>query len=112
MDDRAFEELTRRVGKQRSRRGMLQAAAAGLSAPVLAGFGVQYAAAQAEGEDGVGEEAFGFCRVGGFPCGRNQQCCTDKCRNGVCACAKKGRPCINRVGVNCCSKKCRKGKCK
>jgi len=113
MDDRAFEELTRRVGKQRSRRGMLQAAAAGLSAPVLGAFGVQYAAAQTAGEDGVGEEAFGFCRPGGFPCGRNQQCCTDKCLDtGVCGCAKKGKPCINRVGVNCCSKRCRKGKCK
>ncbi|MDF3042268.1 MAG: hypothetical protein K0Q71_4974 [Thermomicrobiales bacterium] len=107
MDDRAFEELTRRVGKQRSRRGMLQAAAAGLSAPVLGVFGVQYAAAQ-----DVEGEAFGFCRPGGFPCGRNQQCCTDKCRNGVCACAKKGKPCINRVGANCCSKRCRKGKCR
>jgi hypothetical protein len=107
MDDRAFEELTRRVGQARSRRGMLQAAAAGLSAPVLAGFGVQYAAAQ-----DVAGEAFGFCRVGGFPCGRDQQCCTSRCRNGVCGCAKKGKPCINRVGVNCCSKRCRKGKCK
>jgi hypothetical protein len=107
MDDRAFEELTRRVGKQRSRRGMLQAAAAGLSAPVLGVFGVQYAAAQ-----DVAGEAFGFCRPGGFPCGRNQQCCTSRCRNGVCDCAKRGKPCINRVGVNCCSKRCRKGKCK
>jgi hypothetical protein len=106
MDDRAFEELTRRVGKQRSRRGMLQAAA-GLSAPVLGVFGVQYAAAQ-----DVAGEAFGFCRPGGFPCGRNQQCCTSRCRNGVCDCAKRGKPCINRVGVNCCSKRCRKGKCK
>jgi hypothetical protein len=107
MDDRAFEELTRRVGKQRSRRGMLQAAAAGLSAPVLGVFGVQYAAAQ-----DVAGEAFGFCRPGGFPCGRDQQCCTSRCRNGVCGCAKKGKPCINRVGANCCSKRCRKGKCK
>jgi hypothetical protein len=108
MDDRAFEELTRRVGQARSRRGMLQVAAAGLSAPLLGVFGVQYAAAQ----DGVGEEAFGFCRPGGFPCGRDQQCCTSRCRNGVCGCAKKGKPCINRVGVNCCSRKCRNGKCK
>ena len=106
MDDRAFETLTRRVGRERSRRGMLLAAAAGLSAPVLAGFGVQYAAAQ-----DVGDETFGFCRVGGFACGRDQQCCTGKCRAGACTCAKRGKPCINRVGANCCSKKCRKGKC-
>ncbi len=107
MDDRAFEDLTRRVGRERSRRGMLLAAAAGLSAPVLAGFGVQLAAAQ-----DVEDEAFGFCRVGGFPCGRDQQCCTRKCRGGVCSCAKKGASCINRIGANCCSRKCRKGKCK
>lgn len=108
MDDRAFEDLTRRIGRERSRRGMLLAAAAGLSAPVLAGFGVQLAAAQ----DEVGGEAFGLCRVGGFPCGRDQQCCTNKCRGGACTCAKRGKPCINRVGANCCSHKCRKGKCK
>ena len=108
MDDRAFEELTRRVGRERSRRGMLQAAAAGISAPVLGAFGLQYAAAQ----DDVGAEAFGFCRAGGFPCGQDKQCCTSKCRDGLCTCAKRGKPCINRVGVNCCSRRCRKGKCK
>jgi hypothetical protein len=108
MDDRAFEALTRRVGSARNRRGMLQAAAAGISAPILAGFGVQLAAARGE----VGAEAFGFCRVGGFPCGRDQQCCTNRCKDGVCGCAKRGKPCINRVGANCCSKKCRNGKCK
>ena len=110
MDDRAFEDLTRRVGRARSRRGMLLAAAAGLSAPILAGVGVQLAEAQDGGD--VGAEVFGLCRVGGFPCGRDQQCCTRKCREGVCTCAKRGKPCINRVGANCCSRKCRKGKCK
>lgn len=108
MDDRAFEDLTRRVGKARGRRGMLLAAAAGVSAPVLATFGVQLAAAQ----DEVGAEAFGFCRVGGFPCTRKQQCCTRRCRNGACTCAKRGASCINRIGANCCSRKCRRGKCK
>ena len=107
MDDRAFEDLTRRVGRERNRRGMLLAAVAGLSAPLLAGVGVQLAAAQ-----DVEDEAFGLCRVGGFPCGRDQQCCTRKCRNGACTCAKKGKPCINRIGANCCSRQCRKGKCK
>jgi hypothetical protein len=107
MDEQTFEALTRRVGRERSRRGMLLAAVAGVSAPVLAGFGVQLAAAQ-----DVEGEAFGFCRVGGFPCGRDKQCCTAKCRGGVCTCAKKGKPCINRIGANCCSRACRKGKCK
>lgn len=108
MDERDFEALTRSVGRERNRRGMLLAAVAGITAPVLAGFGIQLAAAQRE----VGDEAFGLCRVGGFPCGRNKQCCTGRCRGGLCTCAKKGKPCINRVGANCCSKRCRKGKCK
>jgi hypothetical protein len=109
MDERAFEALTRRVGGARNRRGMLQAAAAGLSAPVLGAFGWQYAAAA---QDEAGAEAFGFCRPGGFPCSRDQQCCTSRCKDGLCGCAKRGKSCINRVGVNCCSKKCRNGKCK
>lgn len=86
---------------------MLLAAAAGASAPLLAGAGVQLAAAQE-----VGGEAFGFCRIGGFPCGRDQQCCTGRCADGLCTCARRGKACINRVGANCCSKRCRKGKCK
>jgi hypothetical protein len=108
MDERTFAELTRRVGRARGRRGMLLAAAAGVSAPLLAGVGVQLAAAQ----DETGAEAFGFCRIGGFPCGRDQQCCTGRCRAGVCTCAKRGKPCLNRVGANCCSRACRQGKCR
>ena len=90
MDERTFGEMTKRVAS-------------------LGWVRVEAGAAQAAG---VGEEAFGYCRAGGFPCGKDQQCCTNNCLDdGTCDCARKGKSCLNRVGVNCCSKKCRKGKC-
>jgi hypothetical protein len=117
MDERAFGELSKRVALAQSRRGMLGAVTAAVGLPLLGLVGLSYVA-RAEGE--VGAEAFGFCQVGGLPCNRNKQCCTNKCVAGtllgqpatVCSCAKKGKPCINRVGANCCSRACRKGKCK
>lgn len=109
MDEQAFGELTKRVARADSRRGMLGTLVAGVAAPALATLGYVRPVAAAD----VGDEAFGFCRVGGFPCGRNEQCCTGNCQaDGTCSCARKGKPCINRVGINCCSRKCRKGKCK
>jgi hypothetical protein len=116
MDERVFGELTKRVARAESRRGMLGAVLLGVSAPLLGSFGYARPAAAAA----VGDEVFGLCRVGGFPCNRNKQCCTGKCVPGtllgqpaqVCTCAKKGKPCINRVGANCCSRACRHGKCK
>ena len=109
MDERTFGELTKRVARAASRRGMLGTVALGVAAPVLGAFGYLRRAEAAD----LGEEAFGFCRVGGFPCTRDQQCCTNRClADGTCDCAKRGKPCLNRVGVNCCSRKCRKGKCK
>ena len=107
MDERAFAEWSKRVARAATRRAVLGAVAWGLAAPLLGVFGYSYVAA-ADVED----EAFGFCKVGGLPCGQDKQCCTRRCRNGVCSCAKKGVSCINRVGANCCSRKCRKGKCK
>jgi hypothetical protein len=104
MDERAFADLSKRVARAGTRRGVLAAVLAG----VLPGLGALGEVHAAE----VSDEAFGFCRIGGFPCIRNKQCCTQRCREGVCTCAKKGKPCINRVGANCCSKRCRKGKCK
>jgi hypothetical protein len=120
MDERAFGELTKRVAHAESRRGVLGAVLLGVSAPLLGVVGYARPAAAADVSGEVGAEVFGLCRVGGFPCNRNKQCCTAKCVPGtllgqpaqVCTCAKKGKPCINRVGANCCSRACRKGKCK
>jgi hypothetical protein len=108
MDGHAFGELTKRIAGVGSRRGMVGALLAGVAGPLLAERGWYRVAAAGAVED----EAFGFCRAGGFPCGKDQQCCTHKCLDdGTCDCAPKGKSCLNRVGVNCCSKKCRKGKC-
>jgi hypothetical protein len=103
MDERAFGELSKRVAAAaESRRSLVGAVVAGLTAPM----GVAIVRDEAEA-------AFGYCRAGGFPCGKDAQCCTNRClAEGICDCAKKGKPCINRVGINCCSRKCRKGKCK
>ncbi len=103
MDAERFGELSKGIAAAESRRGILGVLGAGIAAAL----GV--AAVPAE----EAEAAFGFCRVGGFPCSRNQQCCTNRCQaDGTCGCARKGKPCINRVGANCCSRRCRKGKCK
>jgi hypothetical protein len=103
MDERAFGEWSKRVAAAESRRGVLGAVVAGLSATV----GMAIIPSESA------EAAFGYCRAGGFPCGKDKQCCTDRCLpDGTCGCAKKGKPCINRVGINCCSRKCRKGKCR
>jgi hypothetical protein len=103
MDERSFADLNKRVAAAESRRGILEVLAAGVAATV----GVAIV------RDESAEAAFGYCRAGGFPCGKDKQCCTDRClADGTCGCAKKGKPCLNRVGINCCSRKCRKGKCK
>jgi hypothetical protein len=103
MDEQSFAQLSKRVAAAESRRGLLGAVVAGVTAPL----GI----ALIRGESA--EAAFGYCRAGGFPCGKDHQCCEDKClATGVCACAKKGKPCLNRVGINCCSRQCRKGRCK
>jgi hypothetical protein len=117
MEERAFAELSKRVAAAQSRRGMLGAAVTAVGLPLLGLVGYSHVT-RAAGE--TSDEAFGFCQVGGLPCHRDKQCCTNKCVAGtllgqpamVCACAKKGKPCINRVGANCCSRGCRKGKCK
>jgi hypothetical protein len=103
MDERSFGEWSKRVAAAESRRSMLGVVVAGLTGAL----GVALV------RDEAAEAVFGYCRAGGFPCGRDQQCCTRKCQaDGTCSCAKKGKPCFNRVGVNCCSRRCRNGKCK
>ena len=100
MDGRAFEALSKQVAAG-SRRGALRVLLGGVAA--------------AAGGQLANEEAgaiFGYCSPSGVPCSRKRQCCSGKCRGGVCGCKKKGKPCFNRVGLNCCSGRCRKGKCK
>jgi hypothetical protein len=98
MDERAFGELSKRVAKVRSRRG------------VLAAFGTGVAAGLWGTVEEV-EAAFGFCSAPQKPCQRNKKCCSGKCKSGKCTCNKAGAPCINKVGVVCCSQQCQDGKC-
>jgi hypothetical protein len=121
MDDRALEELSKRVAAAKSRRGMVRAfggALAVAAASAVAGERV-VSAADVEGE------AFGFCRPAGRRCGRDKQCCAGRCKKrkkfknapkglrtkGRCGCVKKGGICINNVGLACCSRKCTNGTC-
>ena len=101
MDERSFAELSKRVASAASRRGMMQTLIAGT---VGAALGLR-------GRDEA-EAAFGYCSPPGVPCQDRKKCCSGTCRGGVCGCKKKGKPCLNRVGIACCSQKCRKGKCK
>ena len=99
MDDRAFADLSKRVARADSRRGML-----GM-------MGALVGAALGAAVDDV-EAAFGYCHPPQTPCQRDQKCCSGKCNNGVCTCNKRGAPCLNKVGIACCSQRCRKGKCR
>lgn len=102
MDAQGFERLSKRVAQAPSRRQMLGALGAGLGAAVL---GREAAAA-----DAVEDEAFGFCRIPGDTCGDSSQCCSRRCRSGVCDCIRKGRYAF--AAIICCSGKKKKGKCK
>jgi hypothetical protein len=106
MDDRWFNELTKLMAQGASRRGTMRMLAGSITASVLAA-----ARSRVVTADQVESDAFGFCRPPGTPCSKDKKCCTGKCRNGSCTCAKRGTPCINRVGVNCCSGTCRDGTC-
>jgi hypothetical protein len=102
MDAQGFERLSKQVAAAPNRRRMLGALGAGLGAAVLG--------RQAVAADEIEDDAFGFCRIPGDTCGDGTQCCSHKCRNGVCDCLKRGKYAF--VGAICCSGKKKKGKCK
>jgi len=102
MDAQGFERLSKQVAQAPTRRRMLGALGAGLGAAVL---GRQMATAES-----VEDEAFGFCRLPNDTCSDGTQCCSRRCRGGVCDCIRRGRYAF--VGAVCCSGKRRKGKCK
>jgi hypothetical protein len=102
MDAQGFERLSKLVAAAPTRRRMLGALGAGLGAAVL---GREVVAAAS-----VEEEAFGFCRIPGATCSKKSQCCSHKCKDGVCGCLKRGKYAF--VSLLCCSGKRKKGKCK
>lgn len=101
MDAQGFERLSKQIAQAPSRRAMLGALGVGLTGVAL---GRQAAAAD------VTDEAFGLCELPGKPCKDSTQCCSARCRDGVCGCTKKGKYAI--IGLICCSGKKKKGKCK
>ncbi|MFN8663190.1 MAG: hypothetical protein U0075_14980 [Thermomicrobiales bacterium] len=102
MDAQGFERLSKLVAQAPSRRQMLGALGAGLGATML---GRQVAAAGS-----VEDEAFGLCRLPGDTCGDSSQCCSRRCRDGVCGCFRRGKYAF--VGALCCSGKRKKGRCR
>ena len=102
MDAQGFERLSKQVAAAPNRRRMLGVLGAGLGMAVL---GRQVVAA-----DDVEDEAFGFCRLPGTTCGDSTQCCSRRCRSGVCDCIRRGR--YTFAAVNCCSGRKKKGKCR
>ncbi len=102
MDAHGFERLSKLVAQAPTRRRMLGVLGAGLGAAVLGRQGADAAA--------VEEEAFGFCRLPNDKCSDDTQCCSHRCKAGVCTCLKRGKYAF--VGAVCCSGKRKKGKCK
>jgi hypothetical protein len=102
MDASRIDELSRRVGAAASRRGAV-AAAVTLAAPVLVHFGWQPARANIP---------IFKCKEPGKRCRSDQQCCSTRCKNKLCRCSRKGRPCWDPLeGALCCSQRCNDGKC-
>ena len=102
MEAKHFEALSRQVGAAGSRRAALLAVAGAILAPVL-GLGRE------EADAGI---PIVHCKPPGKFCDSDKKCCNGACRNGVCGCSKKGRPCWAPLeGALCCSRRCRKGKC-
>jgi len=102
MDAQGFERLSKLVAQAPNRRQMLGALGTGLGVAVL---GRQVVSAEE-----VEDEAFGFCRLPGTTCGDSTQCCSRRCREGVCGCIKRGRRAF--VGAICCSGRKKQGKCR
>lgn len=89
MDNRRFDEMTRSLGGQRSRRGVMQVLAAG----VIAGVGLKSADAAAQSTCIPSKEA----------CTSTDQCCRGACVGNICdsTCSPIGRYC--EMDLDCCS---------
>lgn len=102
MDAEGFERLSKLVADAPSRRRLLGVLGAGLGAAVL---GRQEAAAA-----DVTDEEFGLCYLPGRDCRDSTDCCSGRCRGGVCGCTRRGRYAI--ISAICCSGKRRRGRCR
>lgn len=91
MDGQRWDTLSRRLAAAPSRRAVLGLLGSGLLL----------------GRTTESEAAFGLCRIPGDTCGDDTQCCSGKCRGGVCGCKKRGKRAI--IAALCCSGKKKKG---
>lgn len=112
MDGRRLEALSRRLAGGPSRRAVLGGLGVLLAARTL---GSAPPAEAVAGDEGwVEDEALGgLCRLPGFPCGNDGQCCAGGCQEGVCGCRNRGRRAW-RAAICCSGKKKRgnKGTCR
>jgi hypothetical protein len=107
MDGQRLDRLSRLLASGPSRRAVLAGVGALLThrslpvPPVAAETGL------------VVTEAFGLCRLPGFPCGSDSPCCAGCQSDGTCGCRRRGKRAW--LPVLCCSgkkKKGNKGKCR
>jgi hypothetical protein len=91
------------VGAAGSRRETLNALAGAIVAPLLIGV---------RGEEAQAGIPIVHGKPPGKSCEKPAKCCSGRCQNHHCACAKKGKLFLNRVDVNCCSRQCREGTCR
>ncbi len=103
MDQRQFEELTRRISRAMGRRGAVKAVVATICAPLVIGL---------HGQDAVAGLPIVNCKAAGKRCDADKKCCSGNCRRGVCSCKKRGQECWEPLeGSLCCSQRCSSGKC-
>ena len=108
MDAGRISELSRRVASAASRRQAL-GVMAGTAAAGLLGRAAPGAAAEVD----LAGVPIVNCKMPGFNCRRDTNCCSRHCNKGVCSCSRKGRACWQPLeGALCCSGRCRNGRCK
>jgi hypothetical protein len=105
MDDHRRDARRRTLASGASRRGVLGGLGALLASRPLR----QSSPVMAEDDGWIADEAFGgFCRVPGFPCGSDDQCCANTClADGTCGCRKRGRIAFSKRV--CCSGRKKRG---
>lgn len=112
MDEQRLERLSRVLAGGPSRRAVVGGVSLLLSRHLLPTLPPTPVAAEDAGWV-VDAEGIGLCRLPGFPCGNDGQCCAGGCQEGVCGCRQRGRRAW-RKAICCSGKKKRgnKGKCR
>jgi hypothetical protein len=104
VDDRTFDDLTRSLATP-TRRGLLKIAGAtgiGLAARFAPGVAAAQGAAPAANKNN--------CNKSGSSCKKDNDCCSNTCKNGNCKCGSNGDSC--NKDNDCCSGTCNNGNCK